>query len=57
MLLNDVHNEQQRLAYLLGGSMERHVGGGRWTPLMGAIVGVSALVFVFLWVITDLLWR
>ena len=54
MLLNDVHDEQQRLAYLLGGSIELHRGSGHWTGAMAGVVFTAALLVMLLWLLSQL---
>jgi hypothetical protein len=49
MLLNDVQNEQRRLAYLLGASVERHVGGRYRAAMILAGLGICALLSIILW--------
>jgi hypothetical protein len=56
MLLNDVQKKEDRLAYLLGLSVERHVfGRAAWTPVKIAAIG--ACVFLLLWLASGLAWR
>jgi len=55
MLLNDVHDEQQRLAYLLGGSIELHKGSGHWTGAMVGVVSTAALLVTLLWLLSQII--
>jgi hypothetical protein len=56
MLLNDVHKEQERLAYLLGLSVERHVlGRGNRRAVGVAALGASLLLL--LWLISGFGWN
>ena len=50
MLLNDTQNDRQRLAYLLAGSVERHVSAGQWTGTMVGVVFTAALFLLLFWV-------
>ena len=49
MLLNDVRNDRQRLAFLLAGSVERHTGVGHWTGAMAGVAFTAALFLLLLW--------
>lgn len=49
MLLNDTHNDRQRLACLLAGSVERHTGARHWTGAIVGIVFTAALFLLLFW--------
>ena len=54
MLLNDVSNKRQRLAVLLGGSVERYASGGPRAGAMFAVVLSAVLLLLLLWVLFRL---
>jgi hypothetical protein len=54
MLLNDTHNDRQRLACLLAGSVERHTGAGYWTGAMVGVAFTAALLLLLLWLLFHL---
>ena len=53
MLLNDAHNDRQRLAFLLAGSVERHTGVGQWTGVMAGVAFTAALLLILLWLLVQ----
>ena len=46
---------QQRLAYLLGGSIELYKGSGHWTGAMAGVVFPAALLVMLLWLLSQLI--
>jgi hypothetical protein len=56
MLLNDVHREEKRLAYLLGLSTERYVSAGKSrTVVRATVAGVIALILLSIWLMASVL--
>ena len=56
MLLNDTQNEQKRLAFLLGGSVERYADGGRWRAMLVAVLGIATIAVILFWLVFTLAW-
>jgi hypothetical protein len=56
MLLNDVHREEKRLAYLLGLSTERHVAAGKSQSLTQiVIISLISLLLLSIWLMAGVL--
>lgn len=56
MLLNDVHREEERLAYLLGLRTERYVAAGKSRSVVRvAVAGAIFLLLVYIWLLASVL--
>jgi hypothetical protein len=56
MLLNDVHREEERLAYLLGLSTERYIAPGKSRSVVRmALAGAVIVLLLAIWLLAGVL--
>lgn len=56
MLLNDVHREEERLAYLLALSTERYIAPGKFRSVVRAMLaGAIVLLLLVIWLLAGVL--